>query len=62
MKGEGIFVVLIDGGSKTTSWAAPRFDRLAAKIGGGGWAGSRKSVLALIKPLLEYTGKLGAVS
>ena len=32
MKGEGIFVVLIDGGSVTTSRAASCFDRLAARI------------------------------
>ena len=32
MKGEGIFVGLIEGGSKTTSWAASCFDRLAARI------------------------------
>ena len=33
MKGKGILVVLIDGGSKMTSWAASCFDRQAARIG-----------------------------
>ena len=32
MKGEAIVVVLLDGGSKTTPWAASGFDRLAARI------------------------------